>query len=77
VVHVSGSLADRNVLRAELEDVRADVYLVELKAAAVDVVAESALARGVDVVLAANDVIAVDGARDLDEMLLEMAGIEV
>jgi len=29
------------------------------------------------VVLAANDVIAVDGARDLDEMLLEMAGIEV
>jgi cyclic 2,3-diphosphoglycerate synthetase len=75
VVHVSGSLADRKALRAELEDVRADVYLVELKAAAVDVVAESALARGVEVVLAANDVVAVDGGRDLDEMLLEMAGI--
>jgi cyclic 2,3-diphosphoglycerate synthetase len=74
-VHVSGSLADRKALRAELEDVRADVYLVELKAAAVDVVAESALARGVEVVLAANDVVAVDGGRDLDEMLLEMAGI--
>jgi cyclic 2,3-diphosphoglycerate synthase len=76
VVHVSGNLADRTALRAELEDVRADVCLVELKAAAVDVVAESAIARGVDVVLAANDVVAVDGGRDLDEMLLEMAGIE-
>jgi hypothetical protein len=29
------------------------------------------------VVLAANDVVAVDGRRDLDEMLLEMAGIEL
>jgi cyclic 2,3-diphosphoglycerate synthetase len=77
VVHVSGNLADRKALRAELENVRADVYLVELKAAAVDVVVESALARDVDVVLAANDVVAVDGRRDLDEMLLEMAGIEL
>jgi cyclic 2,3-diphosphoglycerate synthetase len=77
VVHVSGNLADRKALRAELEDVRADVYLVELKAAAVDVVAEFAIARGVDVVLAGNDVVAVDGGPDLDEMLLEMAGIEL
>ncbi len=62
VVHVSGNLADRSALRTELDDLRADVYLVELKAAAVDVVAESAIERGVDVVLAANDVIPVDGS---------------
>jgi cyclic 2,3-diphosphoglycerate synthetase len=76
VVHVSGSLADRVALRRELESLRADVYLVELKAAAIDVVAESAIERGVEVVLAANDVVSVEGGPDLDEMLLEMAGIE-
>jgi len=32
------------------------VYLVELKAAAIDVVAEAAATRGVELVLAANDV---------------------
>ncbi len=75
VVHVSGNLADRAALQAELERVDADVFLVELKAAAVDVVAEAALARGVGVVLAGNDVIPLSGHGDLDEMLLEMAGI--
>jgi cyclic 2,3-diphosphoglycerate synthetase len=75
VVHVSGELADRRALAAELESVSADVFLVELKAAAVDVVAESGLARGVEVVLAANDVETVGESPDLDEMLLEMAGI--
>ena len=76
VAHVSGNLADRSALRAELQGLGADVYLVELKAAAVDVVAESAIERGLDVVLAANDVVPVDGL-DLDGMLLEMAGIGV
>jgi cyclic 2,3-diphosphoglycerate synthetase len=47
--------------------------LVELKAAAIDVVAEAAHARGVEVVLAANDVVPLDGEPDLDERLLEMA----
>jgi len=75
VVHVSGNLADRAALEAELERVDADVFLVELKAAAVDVVAEAALARGVGVVLAGSDVIPLLGHGDLDEMLLEMAGI--
>ena len=73
VVHVSGSLADRVALRDELADLDAEVYLVELKAAAVDVVAEAALARGARVVLAANDVVASPGGPDLDEMLLEVA----
>jgi cyclic 2,3-diphosphoglycerate synthetase len=75
VVHVSGNLADRRALSAELETVSAEVFLVELKAAAVDVVAEWGLARDVQVVLAANDLETVEDGQGLDEMLLEMAGI--
>jgi cyclic 2,3-diphosphoglycerate synthase len=63
VVHVSRNLARREALRGELERVDAEVYLVELKAAAVDVVAEAALARGAELVLAANDVV----SEELDE----------
>jgi cyclic 2,3-diphosphoglycerate synthase len=65
VVHVSRSLANRDALRSELETVDAEVYLVELKAAAIDVVAEWALARGAQVVLAANEVV----SPELDERL--------
>jgi cyclic 2,3-diphosphoglycerate synthetase len=75
VVYVSGSLADRAALHTELQRVHADVFLIELKAAAVDVVAEFALAGRAEVVLAANVVVALPGERDLDGMLLEMAGI--
>lgn len=77
VVHVSGNLADRAALRDELPRVEADVFLVELKAAAIDVVAEHALTRGIDVVLAANDVVPLPGEGALDEMLLDVAGITV
>jgi cyclic 2,3-diphosphoglycerate synthase len=73
VVHVSGNLANRGALQEELKEVRADVYLVELKAAAIDVVAEAAIVRGAEVVLAANDVVALPGEPDLDELLLGMA----
>jgi len=72
VVHVSGSLADRPLLREELERVEADVYLVELKAAAIDVVAETARERGAEVVLTGSDVVAADGS-DLDAELLRLA----
>ena len=58
IVHVSRNLANRDLLRDELERVDADTYLVELKAAAIDVVAEHALARGARVVLADNEVVA-------------------
>jgi len=68
VVHVSRNLARRDALEEELAHVEADVYLVELKAAAVDVVAEAALARGAEVVLAANDVVSTE----LDERVLEL-----
>jgi cyclic 2,3-diphosphoglycerate synthetase len=73
VSHVSGNLADREALRAELPSVDAEVFLVELKAAAIDVVAEVARERGAQVVLAANDVVPLSGHADLDERLLEMA----
>jgi cyclic 2,3-diphosphoglycerate synthetase len=64
VVHVSRNLADRNALRAEIAAVDADVYLVELKAAAIDVVAEAAAERGAELVLAENEVVGsgLDGA---------------
>jgi cyclic 2,3-diphosphoglycerate synthetase len=68
IVHVSRNLANRDALRAEIERLDADVYLVELKAAAIDVVAEAASARGVELVLAANDV-AGDG---LDDAVLSL-----
>jgi cyclic 2,3-diphosphoglycerate synthase len=73
VVHVSGNLANRSALRAELADLDADVFVVELKAAAIDVVAEAALTRGSKVVLAANDVVPIEGEPDLDELVLDMA----
>jgi cyclic 2,3-diphosphoglycerate synthetase len=72
VVHVSGALADRATLRAELGRVDAEVFLVELKAAAIDVVAEAASERGVEVVLAGSDVLVADG-QDLDAELLRLA----
>ena len=56
IVHVSRNLANRGALRAEFEQIDADVYLVELKAAAIDVVAEEAAGRGAELVFAANDV---------------------
>jgi cyclic 2,3-diphosphoglycerate synthetase len=68
LVLVSRNLARRDALRVELEGLEAEVFLVEIKAAAVDVVVEAALERGAEVVLADNEVVA-DG---LDEALLSL-----
>ncbi len=73
VVHVSGSLSDRARLHEELAAVVADVFLVEVKAAAIDVVAEEAEARGVEVVLVGSDVLPAEGEPDLDGELLRLA----
>ena len=70
VTHVSGNLARREALRAELEQVDADVYLVEIKAAAIDVVAEAALERGRELVFADNELVS-EG--DLDAQLQALA----
>ena len=68
IVHVSRNLAHREALRGELAELEADTYLVELKAAAIDVVAEHALARGARVVFADNEVV----APGLDEAILAL-----
>jgi cyclic 2,3-diphosphoglycerate synthase len=73
VVHVSGMLADRPALQRELESVYADVYLTEIKAAGIDVVAEAGAKRGVEVVLAANDLVPVPGQPELEPELLGLA----
>jgi cyclic 2,3-diphosphoglycerate synthase len=68
VVSVSRNLADRAKLREDLTRTDADVYLVEIKAAAIDVVAEAAAERGIAVVFADNEVV----APGLDEELLQL-----
>ncbi len=77
VVHVSGALADRGRLRIELADVDAETFVVELKAAAVDVVVEEAMRRGARVVLAANDVVPLAGEPDLRAAFDELADTAV
>jgi cyclic 2,3-diphosphoglycerate synthase len=57
VVSVSRNLANRPLLSEDLARADADVYLVELKAAAIDLVAEAAVQRGVEVVFAENEVV--------------------
>jgi cyclic 2,3-diphosphoglycerate synthase len=69
LVGVSSNLARRDSLRRDLDRLEADVYLVEIKAAAIDVVAEEASRRGVDVVFADNDVRPLPDQPDLDEEL--------
>ena len=68
VVGVSRNLADRPRLREDLAHLDAEVYLVELKAAAIDVVAEAARERGAELVLAANDVV----SDELDDELARL-----
>ena len=68
VVHVSRNLARRDLLSEELPRVEAETYLVEVKAAAIDVVAEHALERGKRVVLARNEVV----SPALDERVLAL-----
>jgi cyclic 2,3-diphosphoglycerate synthetase len=73
VVLVSGNLARREALREELARVDAETYLVEIKAAAIDVVAEAALERGAEVVFADNELVPT-GVLDLDTELIRLAG---
>jgi len=65
-VEVSGNLSKRDALRGDLERIRADVYLTEIKAAAIDVVAEAAAERDLPCVFVVNELLALPGERDLD-----------
>jgi cyclic 2,3-diphosphoglycerate synthetase len=69
---VSGNLARRDALRAEVSRADAEIYLVEIKAAAIDVVAEAALERGVEVVFADNELVPAS-VLDLDTELIRLA----
>lgn len=71
-VAVSSNLSNREKLREDLEHVEADVYLVEIKAAAIDVVCEAAKERGIDVVFADNEVVPLPDQLDFDEALREL-----
>jgi len=73
VVSVSRNLANRAQLSEDLLRADADVYLVEIKAAAIDLVAEAALMRGAEVVLAENAVVSAE----LDDVIhhLVAAGV--
>jgi cyclic 2,3-diphosphoglycerate synthase len=67
-VFVSHDLARRDLLHEQLVAFDADTYLIELKAAAIDVVAEHALAHGKRVVLARNEIV----SPALDEQMLAL-----
>ena len=76
VVLLSGNLANRDALLADLDSAAAagaEVFLTEIKAAAIDVVAEAAETRGVPVVFADNDVLPLPGESDLDEAAAALA----
>ena len=69
IVHASASLADRAILGEELARIDAEVYLVEIKAAGIDVVAETARSRGAEVVFADNEPVPLPGEADLETAL--------
>jgi cyclic 2,3-diphosphoglycerate synthase len=76
VVAVCGALSDRAALRVDLERpeiAAAGTYLTEIKAAAIDVVAEAAEARGARVVFCDNRPQAAPGSPDLDDALRGLA----
>jgi cyclic 2,3-diphosphoglycerate synthase len=72
-VTVSCNLSNREKLREDLEPAEADVYLVEIKAAAIDVVCEAASEGGVQIVFADNEVVSLPDQPDLDAALRELA----
>jgi cyclic 2,3-diphosphoglycerate synthetase len=71
VVSVSRNLANRAALSEDLLSVDADVFLVEIKAAAIDLVAEAALRRGVEVVFAENEVV----SPELDDVVQRLVPV--
>jgi cyclic 2,3-diphosphoglycerate synthetase len=73
VTTVSGSLSSRTALREQLARLDADAIVVEVKAAAIDVVAEQAATLGIPVILAGNDVLPLAGEPDLDLLLDRLA----
>jgi cyclic 2,3-diphosphoglycerate synthase len=77
VVGWSARLADRAGLSNDLDDAEDhEVLLTELKAAAVDVASERAVARGADVVFVDNRAVVVDGP-ELDDALVQTQDLAI
>jgi cyclic 2,3-diphosphoglycerate synthetase len=78
VVGVSHNLAHRPELAADLVSAPvADVLLVELKAAAVDLAAKTALKRGMEITFCDNRVVSVGGDGTFDDLALGLADLAV
>ncbi len=73
---ISTELADRRKLRQALSELgggEVDIFLTEIKAAAVDVVAEEAARRGTEVVFCDNVPMEVDGDERLGRLVIGLA----
>ena len=78
VIGSSHHLADRSLLAADLEaSANAEVLVVELKAAAVDLAARFALQRGMEVVFCDNRVVASSGDGSFDELGLATVDLAI
>lgn len=78
VVGLTHRLADRTGLAQDLDEAPPfEVLVTELKAAAVDVAAEQATARGAEVVFADNRAITLEGDGELPDLLLETARLAI
>lgn len=76
VTGTSHNLARRQQLALDLERIGgADVVLVELKAAGVDVVAKAALKQGLDVVFCDNRVVTNGGDGTFEDLVQQAAGL--
>jgi len=74
VVGVTHSLGDRAALAREIDGAPAfEVLVTELKAAAVDVAAERASARGAEVVFSDNRPVTIEGDGEVKDLLVETA----
>jgi len=78
IVGISHHLARRPELAADLGAApAADILLVELKAAAVDLAAKTALERGMEIVFCDNRVVSVGGDGTFDDLALSTADLAV
>jgi cyclic 2,3-diphosphoglycerate synthetase len=78
VVGSTHRLGDRAGLAADLEAAPPfEVLVTELKAAAIDVAAEAARARGAEVVFADNRAVTIEGDGELPDLLLETARLAI
>jgi len=76
VTGTSHNLARRPELAQDLQRIgQADVVLVELKAAGVDVVARAALAAGLDVVFCDNRVVTIGGDATFEKLVQQAADV--